>query len=157
MLKSLRAKRHSLEGPKNLPSAFEDGAQSGVALRPRSLILELGLLSVWTACVRRRQGNGVVERNPAQKAWFLAAPENPAQPAKSSFTSKSWSFVFSGTWDLFLSSYVIFQNLLLLRLSLSSTLPYRPSTSRQWGHVSGPGSGPPKQPRSLPLPCPKQP
>jgi hypothetical protein len=74
-LKSLWAKRHSLEGPKNWPNALEDGAQSGVALRPFSVIIELGLLSVWTACVRRRQVKGAPGRKGAQRpdrsAWVL--------------------------------------------------------------------------------------
>jgi hypothetical protein len=82
-----RAKRYSLEGPKNLPGALEDGAQRGVAIRPCSVNIELGLVSVWTACVRRRQGKGVHRRNRAQKAWFLDPPENPAQPTKSPCTA----------------------------------------------------------------------
>jgi hypothetical protein len=56
-----------------------------VSLRPRSVTIELGVVSVWTAYVRRRQGKGAPGRNGAQKAWFLAAPENPAQPNKNSF------------------------------------------------------------------------
>ncbi len=66
-----------------MPGALKDGAQSEVALRPCSVPIELGLVSVWTACVRRRHGKGAPGRNRAQKAWFLAAPENPAQPTKS--------------------------------------------------------------------------
>jgi hypothetical protein len=81
-LKSPWAKRHFLGGAENLPGALKDGAQSEGALRPCSATIELGLVSVWTACVRRRQGKGTPGRNRAQKAWFLAAPENPAQPTK---------------------------------------------------------------------------
>ena len=42
--------------------------------------MELGLVFIWAACVRRRQGKGVPGENIVEKAWFLAPPENPAQP-----------------------------------------------------------------------------
>ena len=70
-----------------MSGALKYGAQSEVALRPCFVTIELGLVSVWTACVRRRQGKAAPGRNRAQKAWFLAPPENPAQPAKSSCTA----------------------------------------------------------------------
>ena len=76
------AKRHSLERPKNLRIALKYGAQSEVAMRPCPVTIELGLVSVWTARVRRRQGKEAPGRNRAQWAWFLAAPEYPAQPAR---------------------------------------------------------------------------
>jgi hypothetical protein len=44
-----------------LPSALEDGAQRGVTLRPRFVIIELGLLPVWTTCVRRRRAREIPE------------------------------------------------------------------------------------------------
>jgi hypothetical protein len=72
-----------------LLSALKDGAQSEVALRPCSVTIELGLVSVSTPCVRRGQGKGAPGRKRAQKAWFLAAPENPAQPTESSCTAVS--------------------------------------------------------------------
>jgi hypothetical protein len=34
-------------------------------------------------CVRRRLGKGVLGGTFVEKAWFLAPPENPAQPIKS--------------------------------------------------------------------------
>ncbi len=72
-----------------MPDALIDGAQSELALKPCCVTIELGLVSVWTACVRRRQGKGAPGGNRAQKAWFLAPPENPAQPTKSSCTAVS--------------------------------------------------------------------
>ncbi|KPK22553.1 MAG: hypothetical protein AMK69_19610 [Nitrospira bacterium SG8_3] len=60
-----------------MPSAFEDGAQSAVALRPRSLIVELGLLSVWTACVRRRQGKGVCRKKPCTEGLVFGRSREP--------------------------------------------------------------------------------
>ena len=39
--------------------------------------------------MRRRHGKGAPGRNRAQKAWFLAAPENPAQPNKSFYKAVS--------------------------------------------------------------------
>jgi hypothetical protein len=49
----------------NLLRALKDGAQSEVALRPCSVTIELGLVTVWTACVRRRRGKGAPAGNPA--------------------------------------------------------------------------------------------
>lgn len=46
----------SLERPKNLSGALKNGAQSEVALRPCSVTVELGLVSVWGVGVPRPQG-----------------------------------------------------------------------------------------------------
>ncbi|MGD9075449.1 MAG: hypothetical protein PVJ69_09575, partial [Desulfobacteraceae bacterium] len=67
-----------------MPGALKRGGQTAVALRPCSVTIELAPVSVWTACVRRRQGKGCPGGNHAEKARFLAPAENPAQPAKSS-------------------------------------------------------------------------
>ena len=56
------------------------GALNKVALKPCSAPIELGLVSIWTACVRGRQGKGSPGRNAALEARFLTHPENPAQP-----------------------------------------------------------------------------
>ncbi len=64
--------------------ALKDGAQSEVALRLSSVIIEPGLVSFSKACVRRRHGKRAPGKKRAKKAWFLAAPENPAQPNKRS-------------------------------------------------------------------------
>ena len=72
-----------------MPGALKHGAQSKVALRRCSVTIELGRVFVWTACVRRRQGNGGPGGNHAEEARFLAPPENPAQPTKSSCTAVS--------------------------------------------------------------------
>ncbi len=82
-LQSPWANRHSPEGPKNLLGALKDGAQSEDALRLSSVIIEPGLGCFSKACVRRRHGKGAPGKKRAQKAWFLAAPENPVQPGKS--------------------------------------------------------------------------
>lgn len=79
-----RSKRHSPQGPKNLPCAFKHGAQSGVGLRLRSVTIELGAVSVWTARVRGRQGKGDTGGKHAKEARVLAPVENPAQSAHSS-------------------------------------------------------------------------
>ena len=83
------AKRHSLEGTKNLSGVLKDGAQSEYSLKPCSVIVELSLVTVWTAGVRRRRGMGVPGRERTKKAWFLPPPENPAQPTSSSYTATS--------------------------------------------------------------------
>ena len=72
-----------------MPGALKYGAQSEVAMRPCSVTIELGPVFIWAACVRRRHGKGAPGRNRAQEAWILAAPENPAQPAKSFCTPVS--------------------------------------------------------------------
>ncbi len=69
--------------------APKDGAQREAALRLCSVTIEPGLVSHSTACVRRRQSKGVPGKKRAQKAWFLAAPENPAQPTKTSCAAVS--------------------------------------------------------------------
>ena len=58
----LWAKRHSLEEPKNLPGAFEEGAQSEVALRPCSVILNLAMFLIGGAVCA-----GVRAREPRKK------------------------------------------------------------------------------------------
>ena len=67
-------------------SAFKNGAQSKVVVRSCYVTIELGLFFVFKTCVRRRQGSGAPVRKRAPKAWFLAAPENPTQPGKTSCT-----------------------------------------------------------------------
>ena len=76
-----------MQGPKNLLSALKDGAQAEGVLKPRSVTVNLGLVYAWTACVRGREGRGVPGVNSVKKAWFLAPPENPAQPIKSFCTA----------------------------------------------------------------------
>jgi hypothetical protein len=64
-LKGVWAEQHSLGKPKNLCGAHKYGARTELALRPCFASIELGLVSIWTACVRGPQGNGVPGTNRA--------------------------------------------------------------------------------------------
>ena len=81
-MKGSRANRHSLEGPKNLCVAPKYGAQSKIALRLCSAIIELGLVSNWKVCVRGRKGKRARGRKSAQKALFLALQRTPLSPPR---------------------------------------------------------------------------
>ena len=80
-MNSPRAKRHSLDWPKNLPGALKDGAQTELALRPCSAV-ELGWVSFGQfvcAGVRAREApEETVHRRPG----FWPLQRTPLSPPR---------------------------------------------------------------------------